>query len=309
MSTIASNAVNRIADIAETAWTTTPATPAFQVMRLTDAGIKTDKTTKAVIELATHRNVADEVQTFQAGSAAYKGVMSYGSFDDWLANVMFGAWTTNVLKNGVTRTSRTIEEMLNLNGSLSFTRLTGAMADTFSLDVTAQDVVNIGFNFKGQKETLDTAIISGATYTAANTKVPMSAGVSVGSLAVASLTTPAVRKVSIAVKNSLRDRPTVDSLYSLEYGEGACEVTGSVELYFKSNAHYQKVLDHGGGDLTFILGTVTAEKYTVDMPNIVFLNGARQTGGVNNDVMINIPIRARYDSSSGASMSITRAVA
>lgn len=308
MTTIPASAVTRVARIAEVTWGTTPATPTFKVLRVTDAGIRTNKSTKAVEEIATHRNVMDEVQTFQGASAAYKFALSYGSFDDILSDVLFGTWSTNVLVNGTTRAAATYEEMLQQNGATSFSRLTGGMLDSLDLTIAAQSDIVGGFSVKGKKETLDTAIISGATYTAPNAKQVMSSGVSVGSLAIAGLTTPKVKSISLSIKNGLRERPVVDSLYTEEFGESLIQVTGTLELYYFSNAHYQMNLDHGGGDLTFMLGQTTNEKYTFDLPAIVFLDGARQIGGVGNDVMISQPFRAKYDGTA-KSMQITRAVA
>ncbi len=305
-STLPASAVTRCAYVAESTWGTTPSSPAFQVMRVTDAGIRTNTQTKVIQELATDRNVRDEVETFQGGSAAYKFALSYGSTDDILAAVCHGTWQTDVLVNGTTRTSFTFEETLQLNGALSFSRLTGGMIDSLDLNIASESEISGGFNVKGQKETLDTAILSSATYTSANSKQVMSTGVSVASLAVASLTTPKVKSLSLQIKNNLRDRPTIDSLYSDPFGEGLIDVTGTMELYFAANAHYQAVLDHGGGDLSFTLGQTTGEKYTFDLPGIVFLDGARNVGGVNNDVMISVPWRAKYTSSK--SLQITRAV-
>ena len=310
MATNAAAALSRCAYIVESTWGTTPATPTFLPLRVLDAGIRTNKKTQAIQEIAAHRNVADEIQTSQGGSAAYKFALSYATFDDIMSSALMGAWATNVLKVGASHAlSMTFEETLQLNGSLSFSRLTGGMVDTFDLDITAGAGINGAFTVKGQKETLDTAIISGATYTAANTKTPMAAGLGVASLSVLGLTTPAVRRVALSIKNGLRDRFVIDSNFTQEFGEGLCEVTGTIEMYFKSNAHYQKVLDHGSGDLTMTLGTTTTEKYTIDMPACIFLDGARVVGGVGSDVMVNVPFRAKYDSGSASSISITRAVA
>jgi hypothetical protein len=305
-STVAASAVTRVARIAEATWATTPATPAFKNLRVIDAGIQTNKTVKPIMELAVHRNVMDEVQAFQAAGASYKFALSYGSFDDVMADALFGAWTSDVLVNGIVRNSATYEETLQLNGALSFSRLTGGMVDSFDINIASQSEITGGFSVKGQKETLDTAIIASATYVASNTKQVMSTGVSVAALAVASLVTPKVKSLSLQIKNSLRERPVIDSLYSIALGESLIDVTGTIELYFFDNAHYQKVLDHGGGDLTFTLGQTTLEKYLFDMPSIVFLDGKRNVGGVGNDVLVSIPFRAKYDGTK--SMQITRAV-
>lgn len=306
----ASSARVRVAYIAEVTPGTTPATPGFNIMRVTGAGIRTNKKTQAIRELRTDANVMAEVQTSQSASAQYQFALSYASFDDIIAAALRSTWTTNVVKNGTSLASFTFEEMGDNNGSNTFSRLTYGLIDQFSLDIPAEGAITGSFNVVGQKEALATAAISGATYTAANTKTPMAAGLSVASLSLASLSTPKVKRMTLDIKNSLRQRFVVDSLYPDSFGHDLIDVSGTIEMYFPDNTAYQKVLDHGGGALAVTLGQVTSEKYTLSLPTITFLDGARQVGGTNNDVMVNIPFRATgSDNSSNPSIQITRAVA
>lgn len=115
--------------------------------------------------------------------------------------------------------------------------------------------------------------------------------------------------LSVDVNNNLRERPEVGSLYSNEFGVGRCEVTGTLEAYFESNALYQSVLDHGSGALEFTIGDVTAEKYTILLPKIIFGDGEKQTGGNDDDVMVSIPFQAVFDGTEACSIKIARAVA
>lgn len=309
MTTPASGARTRVAYIAEVTPGTTPATPAFQNMRVTGAGIRTNKTTKAVAEIDPTLNVRDEPELSQSGSAAYNFALTYGSFDDIIANVLGSSWSTNAINNSNGQATMTFEETLDLNGSLSFSRLTYGLVDSFSLSAQVGSEINGSFNVVGQKETLATAIISSATYTAANTKAVMAPGLGVAALSVGSLSAPKVKGIKFDIKRNLRPRFVLDSLYPDSFGQASVDVTGTIDLYFAANAHYQAVLDHGGGALSFNLGTVTTEKYTVSMPNIVFLDGARQVGGTTSDVMVSIPIRATKDPSALYSIGLTRAVA
>ncbi|NVO13900.1 MAG: phage tail protein [Rhodoplanes sp.] len=307
--TIASGARSRVAYVAETVPGTTPATPAFNQIRVTSGGIRTHKTTKTITEIAADRNIRDEVNPYQSGSVSYNFALHYGAFDDILQQALFGTWTTNVLKNGLVRNFATFEETYQFGASQSFSRLTMGMVDTFNLEIAAQSEITGSFGVIGQKETIDTVIVTGATYVAPSTEAVMSAGLGVGALTVAGLTAPKIKKISLAIKNNAVQRPLVDSLYSDEFGEGMFDVTGSMEMYFSQNAAYQKVLDHGGGALSMTLGVTTLKKYTVALPQIVFLDGARSMSGPNADVMVTIPFRAKYDSSSASTMSITRGVA
>lgn len=309
MATPASAAQTRVAYIAEVTAGTTPSSPAFQVLRATGAGIRTNKSTEAVRELAADENVRDEIQVGQRGSAAYNFALSYGTLDDIIAAALRGTWATNVVVNGVTEQSFTFEETLDLNGSKSYSRLTYAVVDTFALDVSAQKGITGSFALIGQKETLATSILSSATYVAANTKQPMAAGVSVASLSVASLSAPKVNKLTLNIARGVYANEVIDNLYPDSFGRGLCDVTGSLDLYFVANAHYQAVLDHGGGALSFNLGQTTNEKYTFSLPSIVFLDGVRQIGGANGAVMVSIPFRAKYNAGIGGSIQITRAVA
>lgn len=307
--TIASTARSRVAYIPEVTYGTTPATPAFQELRRTSGNLVTKKGTVVSDEIRLDRNVRDEFMVSQDVNGSYDFELSYGSYDDLLAAVMFGDWSSNVLWNGSTEKSFTFEETVDLGGgSYAYSRFAGVEASTLALNFNSRAAVKGSISLMGQQETTGTAIISGATYTAPNTN-KIETAVSVASLAIAGLSpVPKIKSLSLNINNNLRIRDRVGSLYTEQFGMGQADVTGQIEVYFESNAVYDQVLAHGGGALSLTVGAVTAKKYTFNMPNVVFLDGARKIGGKNDDVMASIPFRALYDGSNG-SLSITRAVA
>lgn len=307
--TIASTSRSTVAYIAESTFGTTPATPTFKKLRRTNGNLTTKKTTVVSDEVQVDRNVRDELQVAQDVSGSYDLELSYGTLDDILEGVALSAWSSDVLKNGTTGKSFTFEETVDVGGSNTYSRFPGCYIDQLSLTVSSRALVKGSVSIMGLKETLDTAIISGATYTADNSNV-IETGVTVASLSVAGLSpAPKVKSIAVTIKNNLRIRDTVGSLYTEEFGMGQCDVTGTLEAYFESNALYQKVLDHGSGSISFTIGSVTTKKYTFTMPLCRFLDGAKKLGGKNDDVMVSIPFRATYDATSGASITITRAVA
>ncbi len=304
----ASGSEVRVAYVAETSFGVTPATPTFKVARVTSGGLRTNKQTGTSDERQADRNVRDEFMLGLGAGGNYAAELSYGSFDDWLEAVLCGTWATNVLKNGTARRSFTVEETYELGATDSFSRFTGAALSGFSLSLSAREKATLSFDWLAQKETLDDAIITGATYTAPNTKGVMTASRSVAALDVAGISTR-MMSLSLEVANNLRERPEVGSLYSNEFGIGRCEVTGTIEAYFESNELYEQVLAHGSGALAFTIGDVTAEKYTVLLPKIIFGDGEKTAGGNDDDVMVSIPIRAVLDTTEACSIKITRAVA
>lgn len=304
----ASGSETRVAFIAETAWGTTPSTPTFQVLRGAEFGLRTNKQTGTSEELRADRNVTDEFLLGLGTSGPARGELSYGTYDDFMAAALMGSWSSNVLKNGTTRSFFTVEETVELGATDSFSRFTGVYVNTMGLTINARAVVGINFGLMGKSEGLATTAIAGSTYTAANTKAIQTASTGVASFTVASLS-PTVRSISLNIANNLRERPSVTTPYSAEFGLGRCDVTGEMEVYFESNAVYQAVLDHGGGAIACTIGTVTSEKYTLSLPNVVFLDGERTPRRQDTDIMVRIPFRAKYSAGDAASLSITRAVA
>lgn len=304
----ASGSEVRIAYIAESAFGTTPATPTFKVARVTSGGLRTNKQTGVSDERRADRNVSDVFLLGLGAGGSYDAELSYASFDDWFEATLGGTWTSDVLKNGLVRRSFTFEETRELGATDSFSRFAGTTFNGFSLSLAANGKAELSFDLLAKQETLATAIVSGATYTPGNTNAIMTAPKSVSALTVGGDTLK-VMSLSVEVTNNLRERPEVGSLYSNEFGVGRCEVTGTVEVYFESNAAYQDVLDHASGALQFTIGDVTTEKYTFLLPKIIFMDGQITAGGNDDDVMVSIPFQAVYDTSAACSLQITRAVA
>lgn len=305
----ASGSGRRVAYIAEPTFGATPATPTFKTLRITGGGPRTNKTTGTSDEISADRNVRDEFLLGKDTAGAYNFELTYGSLDDILEGVMFGSWATNVLKNGITPKSFTIEETLELGVTDSFSRFTGCMISSLSLAIAARAVVTGSVNVMAKQETPDTAIVAGATYTAANTNPISTASANVASLTVSGLTTqPKVRSLSLEMNNNLRTRPIVGDIYSQEFGSGRFELKGTLECYFENNELYQAVLDHGTAALTFTVGNTAGSKYTFLVPKLRFANGERRPGGNNDDVMVSIPFTGLLDATEACTLKITRAV-
>ncbi|MGQ4273397.1 phage tail tube protein [Terrihabitans sp. B22-R8] len=306
----ASSSEARIARVVETAFGITPATPTFITSRVTGGGLRTNKATATSDELRADRNVTDEAMVGQDVAGSYPFELSYGSFDDLFEGALFGAWNNNVLKNGVARKFFTFEETLELGATDSFSRFSGCMVNTMSLAIERRGKVTGSFGLMGQKETLASAIVTGATYTPASAEPIMNSSSHVLALNVSGAAAqPKVANLNFEVNNGLRTRAIVGSLYSEEFGAGRCEVTGTLEAYFESNELYQRVLDHGGGALSATIGAAANKKYAFLFPKIIFGDGARQIGGNGDDVMMSIPWRAVFDPAEACSIKITRAVA
>ncbi|WP_185982982.1 phage tail tube protein [Aureimonas mangrovi] len=299
----------RVAVVKEETFGVTPPAPSFETIRVTSGGMRTTKATGTSNERQPDRNVRDEFMLGKDATGSYQAEMSYGSFDTLLEMALFGDWTDDVLKNGVTRHSLTVEETRTIGAAESYSRFRGVMLNTISLAIAARAVVTVSLDVMGIEETLAEAPVADATYAD-----PLTTPVSTSSANIAQLNVdgvvpaPKISNMSLQLANNLRTRPVVGSPLSEEFGEGRCEVTGSIECYFQSNALYQKVLDHGSGALSFVIGNAPGAGYRITLPKIIFGDGEVTAGGNDDDVMVNIPIRAVLESAEGCSIKIERGV-
>lgn len=305
----ADSSKTRVAFIAESAWGTTPSTPTFLTMRRTSGNMRTSKTIVRSEEIQLDRNVRQVLEAGQDAAGSYDFELSYGSMDPLLEGALQAAWSTNVLTVGGSRKPFTFEETVDLNdGGFSYSRFVGCEVNSLSLNFASRQAARGSIALMGKSETLDTSIISGATYTAPNTNT-IETGINFASLSVHSLSPlPRVKSISLQIANGLRVRDGLGDKFSAQFGSGKCVITGSLQAYFSSNALYQKVLDHGAGAIEFTIGAVTNKKYTFALPAARFLDGARVIGGSSDDVMVEIPFEAE-GTAAAPSLSITRAVA
>lgn len=299
----------RVAAVAETAFGVTPATPAFETLRTTTGGLRTQKTTGTSSERQADRNVRDEFELGQDVTGSYDFEFTYGSFDTMLAALMCSVWSANVLKNGITPKSLTVEETYELGATDTLRRFTGCMINTMSLSVGARAAVTGSFGIMGKMESLSEAIVTGATY-ADPSETPIStASANVAALAIGNISpAPKVRSVTLEVSNNLRTRPVVGSKFSEEFGMGRFEVSGTLECYFQSKALYQACLDHGLADLSFQIGNATGEKYQFEIDKLRLGDGNVTAGGNDDDIMVSIPYRGLL-SADDCTLKITRQVA
>lgn len=295
--------------VPEAVFGVTPATPAWQKIRRTGGNLSTHKATVVSDEIRPDRNVADELQVAQDVKGSYDYEWSPDTFDALLEAALFGSWTTNALVNGVTPKSFTFEEITDLGASKAYNRFAGVMIDELSLTVASRAIVKGSMSLMGQQEATDTAIVAGATYLNPTT-TNIDSTLAVANMSVAGLTAqPKVKSLQLALKNNLRVRDIVGQLYSLEFGVGPVDVTGSIDCYFETQELYQAALAHGAAAISFTIGATANKKYTFLIPVARFLSGARKLGGKNDDVMVNIPFRGIFDATTGGSIKITRAVA
>lgn len=302
----------RLAYIPETAWGETPATPAYKNLRFTGESLNAEKGTVTSNEIRQDRNVSDVIQVSRTASGNIDAEMSYATFDEIFESALGSAWAANVLKNGTTQRSVTLEKTFEkADGSEIFHRFAGCVVNTMNIDVTAQQLITVGFGIMGRGVTAASAPITGATYANANSNDVLSAAVDFASLQIGGLSggeSPAVQALTIATTNNLRQQAVVGALDLAGLGDGRFEMTGTLNVYFEDEGIYEAFLNHDALSLEFLLGEATGQRYRVRIPKLKITSGTTTATGNDADVMANLNWQALYDSTIGATIEITRAV-
>lgn len=236
--------------------------------------------------------------------------LSYGTFDDLIASAFYSDWSSNVLKNGTTQKSFTIEKTLDRDAPAAdeFHRFSGVVVNTLGLTITAQQLVTASFGVMGKGVTRGAAPITGATYQAAGTEDILSAATDFANLTIAGLgASPAVQSIQLSLTNNLRQRPVVGSVDSAGLGEGQFALTGTLNAYFEDPALYDAFLNNTAASLSFLMGTVSGKRYLVEVPRFKIQTMPITASGRDQDVMANIAFQALYDSTTGCTARLTRA--
>jgi hypothetical protein len=304
--TTADTSQTQLASIVEVTAGTTPATPAFTKVRYTGESLKHTRQNITSNEIRPDRNVSDLIQVGGSAEGSVNFELSYGAFDTWLESFMFAAWNTNVLKNGATAKSFTLEKKFETGSTDHYFRYVGMQANTFSLNIAAQEVVTGSFGFMGMGGSVDDAIIASATYGDAPTNDVINAGTDFASLAITGITSPKITAITLEGTNNLRQKPVVGSVASIGTGAGRFVLNGSVTMYFEDMAGYELFLAGTASDLTFKLGEASSLNYVFVIPNLKFSDADIPTPGNDQDVFITLPFQALYDASDACTMKITR---
>jgi hypothetical protein len=292
---MADTSQTRLAYIAETTWGTTPATPAFTNARFTGEGLSPNIDNITSNEIREDRNVTDLIQVGQSSGGTVDFELSYGAFDDWLESVLYGTWATNVLINGNTENSFTIEKTFETGATDQYHRFTGAIASSMSLSAQIDQVVTGSFEFLGKGASTDQAIITGATYTPGPSNPVINAATNFANLAITGVTSPEVTAINLNVTNNLRTQKVLGSLDARGIGTGRFEVTGDLTAYFENEELFDLYLNGTSADLSFKLGGASSLNYVFDMGTIKFETGEVLAGGNDQDLLAVMTFRALFD--------------
>lgn len=306
--TVADGSQVRLADIAEATIGTTPSTPTFQIMRYVSADIRPAKQVEITDEIRADRNVASIVDVGRSVSGTINTLLSYGTFDSWLEALLCSTWSTNVLVNGTTHKARSLEFTYEQGTTDTYVRFRGCRFNTLDLVFESRKAVTANWGVMGiDSPAPATAIITGATYTAATTTEVFNAALNVSSLGFTGISNaPKVQKLSLKITNNIYANDVIGSYAPYSHGLGRFEVSGSMTVLFENKDTYEAILNHSDVSLTVALTDAAGNAYEIELAKIKLIDGGPTVAGNGSAVVMDVPFQAFYDSGNAGSIQITR---
>lgn len=300
----------------ESTWGTTPSNGAWKTLRSTGESLNFNITNTQSDEIRADRNVQDIIRTDANTSGdlnfelAYGGEISSGvnhAFDDLLEGLLCSDWSSDILKNGTTKKSYSVEKHFADATNGNFQTFKGNRVDGMSLNVSAGSIVTGSFSLQGKTMAIAEASASSGTPSAATTTEIINAVNNVGTLTEGgSSLTDSVMSISLNVTNNLRTNNEIGTLGAAAIGLGQFVVTGSMSAYFANKTLYNKFVQGTDSALSFRTSDAAGNYYDWSLPKIEYTSGSILAGSANADVMAELGFQAKYDASNTCSLKITR---
>lgn len=222
-------------------------------------------------------------------------------------------WFGDVIKNGVTRRSFTIEK--GLVDITQYFQYKGMIVGQMALSLDAQQFVTGSFSYLGMTHASSGTPLSGSPF-AASLEDVLSAMANVGRIAEAGssiLSSNPIRQLTLQVQNNLRPQSAIGQVGLVGVGSGRCDVTGSINCYFNDRTQYDKYIAGTSTSINYrmvapsnTLNSLPARALICTLPNIEFESGSIPVPQGNTDVMVNLGYRAKYDPTTNSQVMFQR---
>jgi hypothetical protein len=203
------------------------------------------------------------------------------------------------LRNGTTEHSYTfIREHAGLTSpATQYFSFLGAVCNSFSLSVQSGAILTGSFDYIGKNANLSSVSSTADAATGVTTTSVLNAVVNVAEVREAGDTVSdcLVQGLDISVANNVRGLKSIANLGNCDIGVGKCDVTGTLNAFFKDNSLYDKYLAGTATSISFKVEDTAGNAYIFDMPQIEFESDSVNSGGQDQDVMEAVGFRAYRD--------------
>ena len=281
---------------------TLPATPAMKVLPVESNTLKLSTDTLTDNTLRGDRMGGDTRNGLLKVDGDLKFNLRCAEFDDLLANMFMGTWTTNVLKAGSTVSTQAIE--LGYTDIAQYSQFLGLRGSTFTMSVKPGALVSCSMGFMGMSQTT----MAGTTAAASSTMYTKEAFDSfTGSILEGGSSSAIITGIDINMTNNLAESLVIFNRNRVGISAGNLGVTGTLTAQFINAAMFNKFINNTSSALVFTLTDPLTKTHVYSMPKIAYTS-ADITVGTAGELSLSMAFNAQYDSTSATKISLTRTV-
>lgn len=292
---------SRVCVVKEVTWATPPSTPVMLILPVTKCDVKLSKSTLQDNTLSSDRMVHELRHGMKTVSGSIDANHRYGDFDDLTACALQGAWVSDVLKNGKTESSFTIEKGFTDIGQ--YMSYTGCMVNKFSMSIKPDAIVTATFEFIGKSANAVTTTPLDASPDAYSTNPPFDSFT--GTITEGGSAIGFVTGLDFSVDNGMSGSQVIGANTINDLVSGNSKVTGTLTAYFQTAALVNKFINETESAIVCTLTDLNGKDWIINFPRVKYTGGDPDIAG-EGAIELSMPFEALYHTATGASLQITR---
>jgi len=215
--------------------------------------------------------------------------------------------TGQMLRNGTTQKSFTIQKRFNDTTIVEYHNFTGMNVNGMSLSFENGSILTGSMDMLGLSASLTSTQISGATNVGSSTNDVMNSVSNLTNIEFDDVDTSAkILSMSLDIANNLRPQNAIGSLAACGIGVGRFEVSGSISLYFEDSTEYDKYAANTSFKLSMRAEDNNGKAYVFTMPNVKYESMSNPSGGTDSDIILEGSFRALRDATLDNTLQIDR---
>jgi len=222
---------------------------------------------------------------------------SHGSVDDWIASALYSDWSTDVISDGVTEKSFTVEQgSLDIN---QYSLYTGVKVNTWSLEVPVDGIVTSTFSVQGKQFSISGTSIDASVTDPTVGEPFFHAG---GTFLIDGMGGCNISAISLSVDNGGQPNYCLGDDTARDITVGFTSITGSFTVYFDDASTFTAFLNEATAALDFTL-TDGVNTMQFELPKVKYSGADKPVEG-QGPILVTANFEALSDG--GPILTITR---
>lgn len=284
---------------------TTPNNPAFKAARLTGESLKVMFQTEQSKELDPNRVERELIKVGESVGGDLNHELLWDAHEDFIAAVLGrSTWTVDGVNPKIKRIAngndqqsfsilKQFEDLSNVNHLFK-----GLMFNTWALTIPKKAIMTGVFGVTGM------GFANGAmplgmgapTFAAATNTDPYNSSSHITSILLDDVPfTSCIDQLSLSVTNNLRPQECLGSAAPTGFTQGKIQITGSADIYFKTEDLFNKYKNATAFELDLGLTDNDTNKLDFELPRCKFEDMEIVASGGNTDIIAKCKFRALWD--------------